>query len=83
MPPLICLTITAKTLTEAQRISDANDPFVDILELRADHLSKNEYASIKDFPKQVKKPCILTVRRKIDGGAFEGSETERLELLEN
>ncbi|MBR6463537.1 type I 3-dehydroquinate dehydratase [bacterium] len=83
MPSLICLTITAKTLTEAQRIADANAPFVDLIELRADHLSKSEYASIKDFPKNVKKPCILTVRRKIDGGAFEGSETERLELLKN
>lgn len=83
MPSLICLTITAKTLTEAQRIADANAPFVDLIELRADHLSKSEYASIKDFPKNVKEPCILTVRRKNDGGAFAGSETERLELLEN
>jgi len=83
MPSLICLTITAKTLTEAQRIADVNAPFVDLIELRADHLQKSEYASIKDFPKNVKTPCILTVRRKIDGGVFEGSETERLDLLSN
>ncbi len=79
--PKVCLTITAQTLEEAILLAREYAPFIDLIELRADHLKAEERANILNFPKQVDRPCILTVRRKIDGGVFEGSEQERQSLL--
>lgn len=79
--PKVCLTITAQTLEEAILLAREYAPFIDLIELRADHLKAGERANILNFPKQVDRPCILTVRRKIDGGVFEGSEQERQSLL--
>ena len=54
---------------------------VDLVELRADHLLPSEAAAAASFPAKVGLPCILTVRRRTDGGVFGGTEAQRLALL--
>ena len=51
------------------------------MELRADHLLPSEAEAAASFPAKVGLPCILTVRRKTDGGVFDGTEAQRLALL--
>ncbi len=74
---LICLTLTAQTLAEDIALARKYAPLVDLVELRADCLIPSEITGIGAFPASVPMPAILTVRRKGDGGAFEGSDTER------
>jgi 3-dehydroquinate dehydratase/shikimate dehydrogenase len=81
--PLICLTLTARTLAEDIALARKYAKLVDIVELRADCLAPGETAEIASFPSSVPMPVILTVRRKADGGAFEGSDAEREALFSN
>ena len=79
--PKVCLTITASTIMEAVYLAKENEPWIDLIELRADYLWDAELPRIGEFPTLVSKPCILTIRRKRDGGLFEGGEQERQALL--
>ena len=79
----ICLTLTAHTLAENILLARKYAKLVDIVELRADCLDPGETAGIGTFPSSVPMPAILTVRRKSDGGAFEGSDAERETLFAN
>ncbi len=51
----------------------------DIIELRLDRLHKEP--DIKEMLEGVSKPILISCRRKSDGGAWEGSEDERMTLL--
>ncbi|WP_162502832.1 type I 3-dehydroquinate dehydratase, partial [Treponema endosymbiont of Eucomonympha sp.] len=55
--------------------------WIDVAELRADFLDQNERLHIRRFPEQAGLPCILTIRRKIDGGCFLGGEANRTLLF--
>lgn len=50
----------------------------DVVELRLDHINNLEQVSHL----QKIKPVLFTLRRKSDGGVFQGSEKERLSLIE-
>ncbi|MBQ5471588.1 MAG: type I 3-dehydroquinate dehydratase [Treponema sp.] len=78
---LICLTLTGKTLAEDAELARKYAPYVDLVELRADHLTEEEQLSIRRFPSMVSMPCILTVRRDIDGGLFKSGEFSRTALF--
>jgi 3-dehydroquinate dehydratase/shikimate dehydrogenase len=74
---MICIPITAKTTNEALKdIKNASQ--ADIIELRADLIRGID---IKRILKSTKKPIIVTVRKKSEGGKFSGSEEKRLKLL--
>ena len=79
--PLVCLTLTEKTLQENLETLDKYRNYVDIAELRADFLDDDEKHLIKKFPNMAKMPCILTIRRKIDGGMFMDGEANRSVLF--
>lgn len=79
--PKVCLTLTARTLGEDIALARKYAPLVDIVELRADCLNADGRGDIASFPASVPVPVILTVRRKADGGSFDGTEDERLSLL--
>lgn len=81
MSTKICLTLTAPTLRQNLEIVDRYRKYIDIVELRADWLSANEYPYIRSFPKLAGLPCILTVRRQSDGGNFSGGEGARTVLF--
>ena len=84
----ICLTLTGKTLAEDIAQYRSQRYFTDMVELRVDLLKKGERAKAAKFPAMLAKeatwrvPCLLTFRRKCDGGAFEGDEAERVKFFE-
>lgn len=78
---LICLTLTGKTIAEDLAILNKYRSYIDLVELRADYLDENECLSIRSFPILAKIPCILTIRRRIDGGMFVGGESSRTMLF--
>ena len=84
----ICLTLTGKTLEEDIEQYRSQRYFADMVELRVDLLKKGERAKVAKFPAMLAKeatwrvPCLLTFRRKCDGGAFEGDEAERVKFFE-
>ncbi|MCH5292399.1 MAG: shikimate dehydrogenase [Treponema sp.] len=79
--PLICMCLTGKTLEEDFQLAKKYEKYVDVVELRVDHLSEEEQLYVKRFPSMIYKPCILTIRRTDDGGLFSGSEFSRTNLF--
>jgi len=79
--PLVCLSLTARTIAENLALLERYRDNIDIAELRADLLEPSEAFALRDFPSFAGLPCILTVRRKCDGGAFLDGEGQRLVLL--
>ena len=81
--PMICLVLTGGTIEENVSLYERNKPYVDIVELRLDLLHESSRSRASIFPSLVDVPVILTVRRQIDGGVYEGSERSRLALIES
>lgn len=78
---LICLSLTGRTISEDLAVLDLYRGQVDIAELRADYLDPSEKFLIRSFPERAGLPCILTVRRRQDGGNFAEGEGVRLVML--
>lgn len=81
MAPKVCLTLTEKTLAKCVETYRRYHSYIDIVELRADYLTEEEQFRLREFPSMVRVPCILTIRRKRDGGLFEGTEFSRTTLF--
>lgn len=79
--PKICLTLTCSTIAENLEIVKKYRPYIDIVELRADYLDDDECLQIRKFPMLAQIPCILTIRRKSDGGKFVAGESSRTMLF--
>ena len=79
--PMICLTLTGKTLEEDEELVKKYSKKVDIVELRVDYLEEDEQLYVRRFPSLIQQPCILTIRRDIDGGKYTGSEFSRTNLF--
>lgn len=79
--PRVCLTLTAPTLSENCALVKKYGTYIDMVELRVDHLNESEQMSVRRFPSMVPFPCILTIRRKHDGGTFVGNEMSRTILF--
>jgi 3-dehydroquinate dehydratase / shikimate dehydrogenase len=79
--PLVCLSLTARTISENLSVLERYRGKIDIVELRADLLDPSEAFSVRDFPVLAGLPCILAVRRKCDGGGFVDGEGQRLVML--
>lgn len=79
--PYICLTLTCNTIQENLALIEKYRPYIDIVELRADYLDEDECLHIRKFPHLANIPCILTIRRRIDGGAYFGGEAARTMLF--
>lgn len=77
MPTKVCLALTEKTLLKNAELAEKYKNEADIFELRADFLNEEEFSHLRRFPEMIGKPLIFTVRRKIDGGEFAGSEEDR------
>lgn len=79
--PRICLTLTGKTLAENDAQYAVQRYFTDMLELRVDLLSSSERNDVSAWAHAQRLPIILTFRRACDGGAFSGSEEERVDFF--
>ncbi len=79
--PLVCLSLTGRTLAGDLAALDRYRGKIDIAELRADYLDPSEVFALRGFPERAGVPCILAVRRKSDGGGFTDGEGARLVIL--
>ena len=64
--PLICLTLTGKTLEEDRQLVNKYSKLIDIVELRVDHLNEEDQLYARRFPAMVHVPCVLTISRNND-----------------
>ena len=79
--PKICLCLTGKTIKRNLALIDTYRNWIDLVELRVDYLDKDERLQIRKFPVLAGLPCILTIRRKIDGGQYVEGEYSRTMLF--
>lgn len=77
----ICLTLTGKTLKEDLELIDKYRSYIDIAELRVDYLDHDERLYVRKFPSMAGIPCVLTIRREVDGGKFVEGEASRTVLF--
>ena len=79
--PLVCLCLTGRTLAEDLQIAERYKNQIDLVELRVDWLEEDERLNVREFPTMVGIPCILTIRRRADGGLFDEGEASRTQLF--
>ena len=77
----ICLCLTGETITADLAMIGEHRASIDLVELRVDCLDHAERFLIRSFPERAGLPCILTVRRKSDGGYFDDGEGVRLVMI--
>ena len=77
-PAGICVSIACENETEAVDLARQSEIHADIIEIRLDRLTNPE---IEPFVKGLSKPLLFTNRPEWEGGAFMGSEAERIDLL--
>ena len=73
----ICETVTASSMTELREARDRATA-ADLVELRLDGVADVDVAGALEGRT---KPVIVTCRPTWEGGAFHGSEQERLRIL--
>ena len=81
MSTKVCLVLTEKTIEKNLSALEKYKKFIDIAELRVDYLNQSEILYLRNFPERAGIPCILTVRRKSDGGNFTGGEGARMTIF--
>ncbi len=81
MKTKICLVLNAPTIRENLALVELYRQWIDIAELRVDCLAQEERLLFRRFPEQAGIPCILTIRRKSDGGQFVEGEGSRTAML--
>lgn len=79
--PKLCLTLTEKTIEKNLSLVEKYRKYIDLVELRADFLEEDESLHIRKFPRLANIPCILTIRRRIDGGLYSAGESSRTMLF--
>lgn len=79
--PLVCLCLTAKTMAEDLELIEKYRKYIDVAELRVDFLDDDGRMNVREFPSKAKIPCILTIRRTVDGGQYSEGEASRTILF--
>jgi 3-dehydroquinate dehydratase-1/3-dehydroquinate dehydratase/shikimate dehydrogenase len=77
-PAGVCVSVACKNEAEAVDIALRSEPNADIIEIRLDHLGN---PAIETFARRLSRPLLFTNRPTWEGGAYEGSEGERVGLL--
>jgi 3-dehydroquinate dehydratase/shikimate dehydrogenase len=75
---MIIVSVTGPTISEALRQIRESRRWADIFELRLDLLEEGAFIPML---RATRKPRIVTVRPRWEGGEFDGSEKSRLEIL--
>ena len=79
--PLLCLSLTAPSLTESVAQARRYAGLVDLVELRVDLLHHSQWSGITRFPLECPLPALCTIRRVGDGGDWPAPEATRRRLL--
>ena len=74
----VCIPIIETKLSKAFRAIREANRLADLIELRVDFLKEQNLELLLN---KGKKPCIVTNRRKEEGGRYTGDEKKRLEVL--
>jgi len=75
----ICVSIAERDPRRALELALASVPVADVLEIRLDVLERPDFAQFLAGVSDV--PLLFTCRPDWEGGAFSGSEEERLQIL--
>lgn len=78
----ICVPVTGLNLGEFLENLNMIEKFCDFVELRVDYIEDLKIEDVDVIASEVKMESIFTCRKKNEGGKFEGSEEERLKILE-
>jgi 3-dehydroquinate dehydratase/shikimate dehydrogenase len=76
---MIIVSITGPTMKEALAQIAGSSPFAEMIELRLDLIREPSLGMVMAA---TRKPIVATCRPKSLGGGFDGTETERVEILE-
>ena len=81
---MICIPITARSVENTISEMISASKYADIVELRIDYIPElqNAFTCIEKILKSKIKPVIITNRPEREGGKFNGSEQDRLRLLQ-
>ena len=81
---MICIPTTARSAENAVSEMISASKYADIVELRIDYIPelRNAETCIEESLKSKTKPVIITNRPEREGGKFNGSEHDRLRLLQ-
>ncbi len=78
---MICLTLMESSIDANIRVLKKNRTYVDMVELRLDMLSDPMTVSPDTVKLKLNISTIITFRKKIDGGNYEGPEDQRRAVL--
>jgi len=82
---MICLSLTESRLETAVQVAYRYRSYIDMCELRVDYLLSKAPQAIAIFPRYAQErgvaKSLLTLRRTIDGGQYEGDEDSRSQLM--
>jgi 3-dehydroquinate dehydratase I len=77
-PAGVCVSVVCEMVDQAIDIAKHSERHADVIEIRLDSLSHPEF---EPFTQNLTKPLLFTNRPAWEGGAFKGSEGERIALL--
>ncbi len=78
----ICVALGERTIEEMIKLISKSELKADFIEFRLDYLEIIDFNELENLLEKTKIPVILTVRRKEEGGKFQGGkEEERKEIL--
>lgn len=80
--PRICIPVTGTTVAELVKHAKEVSEQADIIELRADYATDIHTDQLSHLKISVSKPILFTCRAKNEGGKFEGSEEERITIIQ-
>lgn len=78
---MLTVIITANSIDQAKQHITAATAHAEIIEWRLDFLDAIDIPAIHALCDQLQRPIIFTLRRRSDGGHFNGDESSRLSLL--
>lgn len=81
--PAICVPIIDSTVKKMKESIEKIQDHVEVIEIRADYVPGITKEDIEMIRRCCKKTSIFTCRHKMEGGSWQGSEKERIELLQH
>ncbi|MEI8096110.1 MAG: type I 3-dehydroquinate dehydratase [Spirochaetales bacterium] len=80
--PGICLVLAGPTLEDCRRQLEDNRPWIDLAEVRADKIGREDWPALNDFSREAGLPLVLTLRQPRHGGDWTGSPDAREAFFE-
>lgn len=78
---MLCIVILGPSIEEARAQIKQATVYADLVELRLDCFSSRDPDVLSDLLKEFSIPMIFTIRSKSQGGAYKGSEEDRLQEI--